>query len=169
MAKTLERIEECGTARWVGYSFAWVAALYACFADGDNALKYLDIFKNAFISSNGFHLNGDYKKLGYCDDSYRPFTLEGNGIFADALQEMLMQYHHGILRLFPAIPKTWKEQGCSFKGFYLNKDVKVNASLKNGKIECNIENNGEARALQVVVFDRLRTVYLQSGKNSITF
>ena len=90
-------------------------------------------------------------------------------MLAEAVQEMLMQYHHGILRLFPAIPKTWQEEGCSFKGFYLNKDIKVSAALGNGKIECIIENTIDGQELQVLAFGKLKTVCLQKGQNILIF
>lgn len=169
MKNTLQNLEKYGTSMWVGFSFVWMSVLYACAVDGENAVKYLKIFSNGFTSANGFHLNGDYNQKGYSTFDYRPFTLEANGMLAEAVQEMLMQYHHGILRLFPATPKTWEEQGCSFKGFYLDKDVQVSASLTSGKIECNIENNGEAKELKVFVFGEIKTVYLQSGRNELVF
>jgi alpha-L-fucosidase 2 len=41
--------------------------------------------------------------------TYRPFTLEGNFAFASAIQEMLIQSHTGVVKLFPAIPSDWKD------------------------------------------------------------
>ena len=169
MENTLQNLEKYGTSMWVGFSFVWMSVLYACTADGENALKYLKEFSDGFVSANGFNLNGDYMQKGYSTFDYRPFTLEANGMLAEAVQEMLMQYHHGILRLFPAIPKTWQEEGCSFKGFYLNKDIKVSAALGNGKIECIIENTIDGQELQVLAFGKLKTVCLQKGQNILIF
>ena len=169
MENTLRNLEKYGTSMWVGFSFVWMSALYACAADGENAVKYLKIFSDGFTSVNGFHFNGDYKKKGYSTFDYRPFTLEANGMFAEAVQEMLMQYHHGILRLFPAIPKTWQEEGCSFRGFYLNKDIIVGASLTNNKIECTIENKGEAQELPIFALGEVKSFFVKNGENKITF
>ncbi len=163
--KTIERVDKLGTDMWIGFSFVWMAALYAMAMDGENALKYLRIFTDGFVSPNGFHLNGDYKRKGYSSFDYRPFTLEANGMYADALQEMLLQYHHDILRLFPAVPEEWIKQGCSFNDFYLCKDIKVDAEVKEGKIVCEIENFGETKNLDIYVFKRLETIQLKKGKN----
>ena len=35
--------------------------------------------------------------------------MEGNFAFASAIQEMLIQSHTGIVQIFPAVPKTWKD------------------------------------------------------------
>ncbi len=79
------------------------------------AIKNLDIFVKAFVLRNGFHANGDQTKSGYSDFTYRPFTLEGNFLASQAVQEMLLQswsptpgkINTGIIRIFPATPKKW--------------------------------------------------------------
>jgi alpha-L-fucosidase 2 len=53
-------------------------------------------------------LNGDQCKAGYSSFTYDPFTLEGNFAFASAIQEMLLQSHNGIIKVFPAVPDEWK-------------------------------------------------------------
>ena len=109
--------ERLGTSQWVGYTFAWMAHLYAVQGNGEKAAEYLRIFWENFCSCNGFHLNGDFRKKGYSQFTYRPFTLEGNMFSADALQEMLFQMKDGKIRLFPAVPKTWTEKQVSFYSF----------------------------------------------------
>ena len=69
--------ERLGTSQWVGYTFAWMAHLYAVQGNGEKAAEYLRIFWENFCSCNGFHLNGDFRKKGYSQFTYRPFTLEG--------------------------------------------------------------------------------------------
>ncbi len=75
---SIDHLERLGTSAWCGYSFSWMAAMAARAAQPDRALRYLEIFVKAFVSRNGFHLNGDYKRLGYSSFTYRPFTLEGS-------------------------------------------------------------------------------------------
>ena len=65
--------------------------------------------------------------------TYRPFTLEGNFAFASAIQEMLLQSHTGIIRLFPAIPATWKD--VSFKKLRTVGAFLVSAEMKSGKVQ----------------------------------
>jgi alpha-L-fucosidase 2 len=106
--RSLRRLEELGTSQWVGYSFSWRAALYALVGDGERAARDLHIFASAFTAPNGFHLNGDQSGRGYSKWTTRPFTLEGNFIVALAIQQMLLQSDDGVIRVFPAVPASWR-------------------------------------------------------------
>lgn len=119
--------EFLGTGMWVGFSFAWMSHLYSIQGNGEGAYEQLRIFWESFCSSNGFHLNGDFKKRGYTTFHYRPFTLEANMYAADALQEMLFQMHDGEIEVFAAIPKVWKEKEISFKNFRGENGILVSA------------------------------------------
>ena len=167
--KTIQTIDKYGTKEWVGFSFTWMSSLYACSGDGNNALRYLNQFIDGFTSPNGFNLNGDYQRKGYSNFDYRPFTLEANGMFNDAVQEMLMQYHHNILRLFPAIPDEWKKEGCSFKGFYLNKNIIISASIKNEEIICEIDNRTDKQFLTIYAFNKMDNFVINRGINVFKF
>ena len=118
----------------MGYSFPWFAALSACGYFGDRALYALQTFCKGFVSQNGFHLNGDYKKYGIVSAHYRPFTLEANYLFCDAVQEMLLQDGEGFLNVFPCVPDDWKNQEISFKNLLCKNNVKVSAVYAHGKI-----------------------------------
>lgn len=167
MKKTLNNLEKRGTSMWTGFAFPWVAALYATAGDGEGALKYLKIFEDGFISENGFHLNGDYKKKGYSNFTYHPFTLEANGMYAEAIDEMLMQYHHGVLRLFPAIPKAWNGK-CSFHGFKIDAKTCVGACAFDNKIECEIRAD-ESKEILIEAYGILHSVILECGTNKLEF
>lgn len=106
---SLRRIEAMGTRGWCGYSFSWMACLYARAYEADKAVQQLQIFASNFCSPNSFHLNGDQKGGQYSGFTYRPFTLEGNFAFAQGVQELLLQSREGYIEVFPAVPKTWKE------------------------------------------------------------
>ncbi|MEI6750220.1 MAG: glycoside hydrolase family 95-like protein [Bacteroidota bacterium] len=108
IVNSMTRLEKNGTSQWCGYSFSWLANMYARMYRGDSAAKVLQIFASCFCSPNSFHLNGDQCKAGHSSFTYDPFTLEGNFAFASAIQEMLIQSHNGIIRIFPAIPSGWK-------------------------------------------------------------
>jgi len=107
--KSLHQIEEKGTREWCGYSFSWMANIYARAKKGDSAAKMLKIFATNFCSINSFHLNGDQKGGQYSNFTYRPFTLEGNFAFAQGIHEMLLQSDKGFIEVFPSIPKNWKK------------------------------------------------------------
>ena len=127
---SLHRIEEKGTREWCGYSFSWMANLYARAKEGDSAAKMLKIFATNFCSINSFHLNGDQKGGQYSGFTYRPFTLEGNFAFAQGIQEMLLQNHNGVIEIFPVIPGNWKN--ISFTKLRTEGAFLISAEKENG-------------------------------------
>ena len=106
---TLANLDRRGTDWWCGYSFSWLAGLRARAFDGEGAAAALRIFAVCFCLPNSFHVNGDQSGTGKSKFTYRPFTLEGNFACASGLQEMLIQSHAGVIRVFPALPPSWKE------------------------------------------------------------
>lgn len=131
---TVDALEGLGSGWWVGYSFPWMAEIYAIQKNGNGAAKQLELFWENFCSPNGFHLNGDYKKRGLCIWHYRPFTLEGNFGAADALQEMLLQREDNVLELFPAIPEEWLQETVAFTDLCAEKGLLVSAVMEKGKV-----------------------------------
>ncbi len=127
---SLAELDEKGTKQWCGYSFSWLANLAARARDGEKAERALEIFARAFCLRNGFHCNGDQSDKGYSDFRYRPFTLEGNFAAAAGLQEMLLQSYRGTIRVFPAIPSTWRD--VSFRGLRAEGAFVVSAERKDG-------------------------------------
>ena len=131
--RSVHHFQELGTQGWVGYTYAWLANLQARIFDGDAAARSLHIFAKAFCSPNSFHLNGDQLKQGFSGFTYRPFTLEGNFACASAIQEMLLQSHTGIIRVFPALPESW--QNVSFQNLRAMGAFLVSATYRNGKTD----------------------------------
>ena len=131
--ESLHHIEQKGTREWCGYSFSWMANLYARSKEGDSAQKMLKIFATNFCSINSFHLNGDQKGGEYSNFTYRPFTLEGNFAFAKGIQEMLLQSHKGFIEIFPAIPQSWKD--VSFTKLRTEGAFLISAKKENGVID----------------------------------
>lgn len=132
---TIRNLEELGMRWWVGFSFTWMSELYAIQRNGEAAAFQLKLFWENLCSQNGFHLNGDYKNCGLTGSKYRPFTLESNMCAADALQEMLLQTHNGVIQVFPAIPEAWKKYGAAFSGFRGENGILVSSSIKNREVE----------------------------------
>jgi alpha-L-fucosidase 2 len=114
---SLAQWDKLGTGAWCGYSFAWMSGLRARVGDAEAALRHLDIFVKAFVTRNGFHVNGDQTGSGFSGATYRPFTLEGNFAALRAAQEMLLQSWSPtpgkrdteIVRIFPATPWRWHD------------------------------------------------------------
>lgn len=130
--KSLRHIEAKGTRAWCGYSFSWMASLYARAYKADSALRQLQIFAANFCSPNSFHLNGDQKGGQYSGFTYRPFTLEGNFAFAQGVQELLLQSREGYVEVFPAIPASWKN--VRFTNLRTEGAFLVSAQMEDGNI-----------------------------------
>jgi alpha-L-fucosidase 2 len=130
--RSLRHIENKGTKMWCGYSFSWMACMYAQAGEGDNAVKQLQIFASNFCSPNSFHLNGDQKGGQHSSFTYRPFTLEGNFAFAKGIHEMLLQSHGGIIEIFPAAPLGWKN--VSFRTLRAEGAFLVSAEKESGVV-----------------------------------
>ncbi len=130
---SLAELDAKGTSAWCGYSFSWLANLAARARDGARAERALQIFSEAFCLRNGFHCNGDQSGKGYSSFRYRPFTLEGNFAAAAGLQEMLLQSYSGTIRVFPAIPTSWKD--VSFTTLRAEGAFLVSAEQKDGEVQ----------------------------------
>lgn len=154
--RTLDDMEKLGTGLWVGFSFAMSAQIYAMAKNGNAAFERLKQFCRGFVGENGFHLNGDFRRFGYTQFHYRPFTLEALFGFCDALHEMLLQDHTGKIELFAALPEEWTYREVSFKNLRSRGGLIVSAKMKNGAItelfvstpkQCEIGINGVTYSL----------------------
>ncbi|MCK4751275.1 MAG: hypothetical protein KAT15_29655, partial [Bacteroidales bacterium] len=126
------------------YSFSWQGNLYARALNGEKAAEVLRIFAECFCLKNSFHVNGDQCKAGYSKRTYRPFTLEGNFAFASAIQEMLIQSHTGVVKLFPAVPSDWMD--IAFTDLRTYGAFLVSATMQNGsvnQVEIRAESGGK--------------------------
>jgi alpha-L-fucosidase 2 len=128
----LDELDRLGPDWWCGYSYSWLGNLAARAMDGERAADALRTFAECFCLPNSFHANGDQSKSGKSKFTYRPFTLEGNMAFAAGVQEMLLQSHAGILRVFPAVPDPWKD--VSFDSLRAAGAFLVSAKRKAGKV-----------------------------------
>lgn len=135
---SLKHIESKGTRNWCGYSFAWMASLYARAYKADSAVNQLKIFASNFCSPNSFHLNGDQKGGEYSNFTYRPFTLEGNFAFAEGVQELLLQSRNNYIEIFPAIPKTW--ENVSFTNLRAEGAFIISAKKETSSFKINIKS-----------------------------
>ena len=130
--ETIHKLDLYGPDYWTGYSYSWLANLKARAFDGEGAAKALSIFARCFCLKNTFHANGDQSGTGKSQFTYRPFTLEGNFAFAAGVQEMLLQSHTGIIRVFPAVPRAWKD--IAFNNLRAEGAFLVSAEKKSGKV-----------------------------------
>lgn len=146
--ETIKKMDHYGPGYWTGYSYSWLANFKARAYDGEGAAEALRIFANCFCLRNTFHVNGDQSGTGKSNFTYRPFTLEGNFAFAAAIQEMLLQSHTGVVRVFPAIPKSWKQ--VSFSKLRAMGAFIITASMENGKVNSLIVLSEQGGELKIV-------------------
>lgn len=131
--QSLRQIDRLGTGLWVGFSFPWMACIAARVGQAERARQALTHFAESFVSSNGFHLNGDFRKRGLSWWNYRPFTIEANFAYLEAVHEMLLQSGDTVVRIFPAVPVSWLD--VSFRKLRAVGGLVVSASREDGATE----------------------------------
>ncbi len=99
-----------------GWAFAHLAALWARFGDGEQALQELDLLTKACMLENFFTLHNDWRHMGASMDLgvFVPVQLDALMGAANALQEMLVYGAPGVLHLLRALPErfvTGKAEG----------------------------------------------------------
>ena len=129
---TIATLDNVGPDWWCGYSYSWLGNIKARAFDGIGAAEALKIFASDFCLKNSFHVNGDQSGSGKSKFTYRPFTLEGNFAFAAGIQEMLIQSHTGVVRIFPAIPGEWQE--VRFTTLRTEGAFLISATMEKGEI-----------------------------------
>lgn len=129
---TLKKLKDYGPDYWTGYTYSWFANMQARAFNGEEAARALRTFAECFCLSNTFHANGDQSGTRKSLFTYRPFTLEGNFAFASGIQEMLLQSHTGVIRVFPAIPAGWSD--VSFENLRAVGAFLVSSTRRNGKV-----------------------------------
>ncbi|MCX6936295.1 MAG: Tat pathway signal sequence domain protein [Verrucomicrobia bacterium] len=81
-----------------GWSRAGAASLYATMGDGENAIesihKHMD--DKRFVQPNTMYIEGSP-------------VIECSIVLARSLQDMLLQSHGDLIRVFPAIPTAWQD------------------------------------------------------------
>jgi len=166
---TIATLDKVGPDWWCGYSYSWLGNIKARAFDGKGAAEVLRIFANDFCLQNSFHVNGDQSGTGKSKFTYRPFTLEGNFAFAAGIQEMLIQSHTGIVRIFPAIPEDWKE--VSFNKLRTEGAFLISAVMEKGdiiEVEILSEKGGELKIFNPFKNDSFKSsVSYKSNDNII--
>ncbi len=106
---SLAQIRLKGTGEWTGWAFPWMSLIASRARQGNMAWQMLDMYANAFIKANTFHVNGDPRIFGISRFTYEPMTLEAGFAASAAVMEMLIQSVGGTIRLFPSMPDRWHD------------------------------------------------------------
>ena len=145
-----------GPGFWAGWSYPWAAIIHTRIGNGDGAEMLLKIW-NRFFTNEGRGTTHDAFSSTFsantlvfskkdplpvtCDSDFYILPPEESEIMqiesgmgaAAAIQEMLLHSRCGIVTLFPAIPKKWKN--VSFRNIACEGGFKISAKLSNGKLE----------------------------------
>lgn len=103
-----------------GYSQTGGGAMRALLGDGNGALNHLKRLWQGFILPNTMYR-----------ENISP-VLETPLAAAATIQEMLLQSHNGIIRVFPALPDEWKD--VEFTGFLCEGGFSLCAKAHEGRI-----------------------------------
>ena len=104
----------------LGYSLTGASSISAALGNGNDALTYLNGLFGKFLSVNTL-----YRESGPVIET--PLSA------AQSIHDMLLQSWGGKLRIFPAVPDSWKD--LAFDGLRTEGAFKVTAKRKNGKTE----------------------------------
>ena len=99
----------------------WKACVAARLGMGDEALKQLYEFVD-HIRPNGLHVL--YENI---------YQIDANGGFAAAINEMLLQSHNEVIRVFPAIPQKWHD--VKFADLRAQGAFLVSSEIENGVVK----------------------------------
>ncbi len=91
------------------FQVSWLAAAAARLGDGQKALRLLyEMGMDHLLRSNGLAAEENERFMNYClimrQPLYYPCMMEFTGEMLAAVNEMLLQSHGGLIRLFPAMP-----------------------------------------------------------------
>jgi len=130
-----------------GWSRAAAASLYAALGDGDNAIASIHqhMADKRFVRPNTMYIEGSP-------------VIECSIVLARSLQDMLLQSHNNIIRVFPAVPAAWTN--AAFHNFLAEGAFLVSAERKNGRTQwvrvkslagepCRIQFDGNIHELRL--------------------
>jgi alpha-L-fucosidase 2 len=109
-----------------GYSFTGAASLFAAIGRGDDALKNMDQLLTGKTGISQFHSN-----TFYTESKGRNEVIETPLSGAASIMELLLQSWQGKIRVFPALPSSWKD--ASFSDLRTEGGYLVSAVFKDGQ------------------------------------
>ncbi len=138
-ANSLRRWTRMGMGQWTGWCLPWAAIIHARQGNGEMASLLLEMLRRLFQTA-GFATTHDARAAGLTVMDARPDVMQldaGLGAAA-AVMECLVHTSQGVLRLFPAVPPSWRQT--AFTGIRAEGGVLVSALRENGQlVEATLE------------------------------
>lgn len=144
-----------------GYSYTGAASLYSFLGDGNKAYELLHHFLNEPIGISILLPN-----TLYVEWNGRSPVIETPLSAVTALSEMLLQSWHGVLRVFPAVPKKW--QDLTFKELRAEGGFDVSASRTDGQLDWIEIHSEKGRPCKIYLPDRDNFNFYHSNSSSVT-
>ena len=128
------------------YNMTVLGAVFARLAEGNQANLCLTNAVRGCIMNNLAFVDKDWRDMGVCGSGFNtPVQLNVNMAFTHVVQQMLMYSHGDVIRIFPALPDTFRN--VKFSQFIAENNVVVYASqdFDKGKFTVKLESKKETR------------------------
>ena len=129
-------MQRMGYDTWAGWTYVLLALTHARMGNGDRALELLERFGRFFRTDGGLGLCFANEDFGF-GLNFEP--KHGKWIQVDAMlgavaavQEMLLQSHNGVIRILPALPRSWKSG--QFRGLRAELGFQIDAQWERGRL-----------------------------------
>lgn len=148
--KCLDRLGLVGRGEWVGWSFPWIALIYAYGGRPAAARNVLSDMVERYVTEAGTHYQGP---INGCDVSLYGngsgnfgLTIEAQLGFPAAVQELLIQSNGDRITLFDCAPPLWADaaiSGMRAEGAFLIDALRREYTTVFARVEC--EKGGTLR------------------------
>jgi alpha-L-fucosidase 2 len=100
-----------GLSSQSGWSYAHMGNIYARIGEGERALECLENLCRSVVGSNLFTYHNDWRQQGLTVGWFGaapPFQIDANFGIAAAVLEMLVFSAPGMIKILPALPRSWE-------------------------------------------------------------
>ncbi len=147
-----------------GWGMGWRTCLWARLHDGNRAFKVLDnllTLVEPASTANYANQGGVYRNLF---DAHPPFQIDGNFGVTAGIAEMLVQSHHGMIELLPALPDAWPTG--EVRGLRARGGFEVDLKWSENKLESVRVRAEKAGKIKVKHAAGIIEVDLRAGESS---